>query len=88
MKEETNYRLSFSLRGDFLEDTIPKPAPKNIVSLNKEQKNRISKNPDIFYRSLNKSLRDEGIYIQSASLNEEEASVAIAYRLWGQPLLP
>ena len=38
----TNYRLSFSLRGDFFEDTIPKPPPKNIVSLNQEQKNKIS----------------------------------------------
>ena len=74
----TNYRLSFSLRGDFIEDTIPKPPPKNIVSLNQEQKNKISNDPGIFYRSLNKSLRDEGIYIQSASLSEEEVSVAVA----------
>ena len=74
----TNYRLSFSLRGDFLEDTISKPSPKNIVSLNQEQKNKISNDPGIFYRSLNKSLRDEGIYIQSASLSEEEVSVAVA----------
>jgi hypothetical protein len=74
----TNYRLSFSLRGDFLEDTIGKPPPKNIVSLNQEQKNKISNDPGIFYRSLNKSLRDEGIYIQSASLSEEEVSVAVA----------
>ncbi len=74
----TNYRLSFSLRGDFFEDNIPKPPPKNIVSLNQDQKNKISNDPGIFYRSLNKSLRDEGVYIQSASLSEEEVSVAVA----------
>ena len=73
----TNFRLSFSLKGNFYEDTLPKPRPKNVVSLNYEQKKKIIEDPGIFYRSLNKSLRDETIFIQSASLKKEEASVSI-----------
>ena len=73
----TNFRLSFSLKGNFYEDTLPKPRPKNVVSLNAAQKKKVIDDPEIFYRSLNKSLRDEAIFIQSASLKEEEVSVAI-----------
>ena len=73
----TNFRLSFSLKGNFYEDTLPKPGPKNVVSLNDEQKKKIIEDPEIFYRSVNKSLRDETIFIQSASLKKEEASVSI-----------
>ena len=73
----TNFRLSFSLKGNFYEDTLPKPRPKNVISLNYEQKKRIIEDPEIFYRSLNKSLRDETIYIQSASLKKEEVSVSV-----------
>jgi len=74
----TNFRMSFSLKGNFLKDTISKPPPKNIIALSKEQKKKSFKNPDIFYRSLNKSLRDEKIFIQSATLKDTEVSVAIA----------
>ena len=74
----TNFRMSFSLKGNFLKDTISKPPPKNIIALSKEQKKKSFENPDIFYRSLNKSLRDEKIFIQSATLKDTEVSVAIA----------
>ena len=74
----TNFRLSFALKGNFYEDTLPKPRPKNVIPLNQEQKKKISEDPLIFYRSLNKSLQDETIYIQSASLKEEEVSVSIS----------
>ena len=74
----TNFRMSFSFKGNFLKDTISKPPPKNIIALNKEQKKKSFENPDIFYRSLNKSLRDEKIFIQSATLKDTEVSVAIA----------
>ena len=74
----TNFRLSFSLKGNFYEDTLPKPRPKNVISLNYEKKKKIIEDPGIFYRSLNKSLRDETIYIQSASLKKEDVSVAVA----------
>jgi len=74
----TNFRMSFSLKGNFLKDTISKPPPKNIIALSKEQKKKSFEDPDIFYRSLNKSLRDEKIFIQSATLKDTEVSVAIA----------
>jgi hypothetical protein len=73
----TNFRISFSIKGNFYKDTLPKPRPKNVVSLNAAQKKRVMKDPEIFYRSVNKSLQDESIFIQSASLKEEEVSVAI-----------
>jgi len=73
----TNFRLSFSLKGNFYEDTLPKPSPKNVIPLNSDQKKKVLEDPEIFYRSLNKSLQDEVIFIQSASLKEEEVSVAI-----------
>jgi len=72
-------RLSFSLKGNYSEDLVPKKdPPKNIVRLNKIQKNRISENKEIFYRSLNKNLRDESIYLQGASLNADSIDVIIA----------
>ena len=73
----TNFRLSFALKGNFYEDTLSKPGPKNVVSLNAARKKKVIENPEIFYRSLNKSLQDESIFIQSASLKKEEVSVAI-----------
>tara|TARA_Y100001970_G_scaffold80636_1_gene102384 strand:+ start:4717 stop:6852 length:2136 start_codon:yes stop_codon:yes gene_type:complete len=74
----SNFRIGFALKGNFYEDTIPKAGPKNVISLDKERKKKIESNPQIFYRSLNKSLRDESLYIQAAALEEKEASVAVA----------
>ncbi len=72
------FRIGFSLKGNFFQDTIPKPGPKNVVSLSSEQKKRSFENKSIFYRSLNKSLRDEGIFLQAATYDEEEVSLSIA----------
>ncbi len=72
------FRLSFNLKGNFLKDTIKKPGPKNVIRLSQDQLDRVEKNNQIFYRSLNKSLRDERIYIQAAELNENEVNVAVA----------
>ena len=72
------FRLSFNLKGNFLKDTIKKPSPKNVVKLNPSQLERVKRNNQIFYSSLNKSLRDESIFIQAASLNENQVDVAIA----------
>ncbi len=74
----SNFRVAFSLKGNFLNDTIPKPPPKKVQKLNKEQQNKIKEDNDIFYRSLNLSLRDESIYIQAANLKEDEVDVAVA----------
>jgi len=72
------FRFSFSIKGNFLEDTIPKPKPKNVVRLNESQIERSVQNKGIFYRSLNKSLRDEGIFLQAASYKDSEVDIAIA----------
>lgn len=72
------FRIGFNLRGNFLEDTIDKPRPKNVVQLDQAQKDRIRENEEIFYRSMNRSLREEDIFIQAASLNKDSIDVAVA----------
>ena len=52
--------------------------PKNVIRLNTEQQKSITKNKDIFYRSLNRSLREESIFIQSADFTDDEISMTIA----------
>tara|TARA_Y100001970_G_scaffold270289_1_gene363960 strand:+ start:3046 stop:5181 length:2136 start_codon:yes stop_codon:yes gene_type:complete len=71
-------RFSFSLKGNFLEDTIPKPAPKNVIRLNEEQIRKSIADKSIFFRSLNKSLRDESIFIQGANYKDKEVDLAVA----------
>ena len=53
------FRIGFNLKGNFLQDTIKKPDPKNVVRLNEIQKQRVKENKEIFYRSMNRSLREE-----------------------------
>ena len=72
------FRVSFQLKGNFLEDSIPKPKPKNVVNLSDIQKKNAYDNKDLFYRSLNKSLRDESILLQAATYKDEEIDVSIA----------
>ena len=72
------FRLSFSLKGDFSKDTLPKPKPKNVISLDDNLKNKAFSNKDIFYRSLNKSLQDESIFIQSSTYKEKSVDLSIA----------
>ena len=72
------FRVGFSFKGNFLKDTISKPAPKTVQKLNTEQLNNIKNDDGLFYRSLNSSLRDESIYIQAANLKEDEVDVSIA----------
>jgi hypothetical protein len=72
------FRVSFALKGNFARDTIPKPKPKNVVRLSEEQSNSFKGNKELFYRSLNKSLRDESVFIQGASLEEDNISIAVA----------
>ncbi len=74
----SQFRVSFKLTGNFFEDTIPKPRPRTVQRLNENQKKRIIENNEIFYRSLNLSLRDESIYLQASSLKESEVDIAIA----------
>jgi len=72
------FRVSFSLIGDFYKDTIPKPKPKNVIKLRKDLRDRALEDKDIFYKSLNRSLRDEGIYLQAASYDKDKVEISIA----------
>ena len=72
------FRFSFVFKGDFSRDTLKKPKPKNVIALNRDQLIRARNDKDIFYRSLNKSLRDESIFIQAASYNDDSVDVAVA----------
>ena len=74
------FRFGFNLKGNFLEDTITKPSPKNVVKLNKSQQENIKSNTQIFYRSLNRSLQEEQIYIQAANIEDESVDLAVASR--------
>ncbi len=82
----TNFRIGFALKGNFYKDTIPKPGPKNVISLDEERKKRIENNPQIFYLSLNKSLKDESLAIQGATLTDREASVSVASTKFRSPV--
>ena len=72
------FRISFALKGDFFKDTIGKPPAKNVVRLSREQSLKARNEPMVFYGSLNKSLRDESIYIQGASYKEDSVEVIVA----------
>ncbi len=78
LERGTNFRISFNLTGSFLKDTIPKPAPKNVVRLNQEQQKKTLEDKGLFYRSLNKSLREESIYLQAATYNEDNLEISVA----------
>ena len=71
-------RFSFTVKGNYSKDTVTKPPPKKVQSLNDEQNTRVKQNKMLFYRSLNRSLRDESIYIQGASLDQKRSDVSVA----------
>ena len=58
---EAQFRVSFRLKGNFLRDTIPKPRPKPVARLNKEQQDKVLEDNDVFYTSLNINLKEESI---------------------------
>ena len=72
------FRVSFSLTSDFFKDSIPKPKPKNVIKLDYELRERALKNKQIFYQSLNRSLRDESIYLQAATYEKDKLEISIA----------
>ena len=76
----SEFRISFSVKGNYGRGSlVPKTeTPKNVVRLNKEQKNNILRDNRIFYRSINKNLGEENIYIQGATLNTRSAEIIIA----------
>tara|TARA_B100001741_G_C16553589_1_gene600918 strand:- start:1228 stop:3357 length:2130 start_codon:yes stop_codon:yes gene_type:complete len=71
-------RTTFALKGNFLRDTIGKVPPKNVIKADKTITSLLRKDKNLFYRSLNKSLKDEDIFIQGATYNEEMLEVSVA----------
>ena len=74
------WRFSFSIKSDYGNKYIVRKSdpPKNVVKLNTEQKTTILQNKEVFYRSLNRSLQEESLLIQSANLKNNEARIVIA----------
>ena len=72
-------RFSFTMKGFFGEkELVPKiDSPKKVIPLNKAQKDEISSDKRLFYRSLNRSLREESLYIQGATYKEDSIDVLI-----------
>ena len=74
------FRLSFSIKSDYGKTPLVQKndPPKNIIKLNDSQRLVVTENTNIFYRSLNRSLREESILIQSATLSSDTVEVVIA----------
>jgi len=66
------------MTGNFINDTVPKPIAKNVVRLNNDQLDKIKADKSIFYRSLNRSLQEESIFIQGASLDDKSVKISVA----------
>ena len=74
------FRFTFDIKSDYGKKPLVKKndPPKNVVKLNSEQQNILKANKEIFYRSLNRGLREENILIQSADLSDDELKITIA----------
>ena len=74
------FRFSFAIKSDYGKRPLVQKSdpPKNIIKLNKDQKLVVSKNKNVFYRSLNRSLREESIFIQSATLSTDTIEIVMA----------
>ena len=74
------FRLSFAIKSDYGKTSLVQKndPPKNIIKLNDNQRLVVTENTNIFYRSLNRSLREESILIQSATLSSDTVEVVIA----------
>ncbi len=72
------FRLSFALTGDYFKDSIPKPKPKNVIKLEENLREKAFENKSIFYQSLNRSLRDESIFLQAATYDEDKLEISVA----------
>ena len=74
------WRLAFSIKSDYGKNALVQKndKQKNVIKLNNEQSKKILQDKQIFYRSLNRSLREESLYIQGATLDKSSVEVVIA----------
>lgn len=80
LERGSEIRFAIVLKGIFgSKDLVPKlDRPLKVTPLNKEQKEIVSKNKDILYKSMNRGLRQEDIYIQGATYEDNTVEVVIA----------
>lgn len=73
-------RFSFSFRGNFgKEEMVPKTdSPLNVINLDEQQKGKVRSDKGLFYRSLNRNLREESIYLQGATYEKDNIDLVIA----------
>ena len=76
----TQVRFTFVINGNYSKKGfVPKlESPKNVIPLSLEQKELVASNKEILYRSLNMGLKEESIYIQGATYDENKLDVAIS----------
>ncbi len=74
------FRFSFDIKSDYGKRPLVKKndPPKNVVKLNSQQQKILKSNKEIFYRSLNRGLKEEDILMQSADLSNGKLEVTIA----------
>jgi hypothetical protein len=70
--------FSVFLKGNYSKQIVPKlEKPKKVTNLNSSQKDDLMKNKLKFYGSLNYNLREENIYLQAATLDEDSLELTI-----------
>ena len=76
----TEVRFSFVMKGNYAEEgMVPKlETPKNVIPLDAKQKEQVASNKEILYRSLNKGLQEESLFIQGATYYGNTLDVAIS----------
>ena len=76
----TQVRFSFVMKGNYAEEgMVPKlETPKNVIPLDAKQKELVASDKEILYRSLNKSLKEESLFIQGATYYGNTLDVAIS----------
>lgn len=74
------WRVFFSIKSDYCRNSLVQKndRQKNVIKLSREQSKKITQNKQLFYRSLNRSLQEESIYIQGATLDALNVDVVIA----------
>ncbi len=76
----TQLRVSIFVKSNFNKPLVPKnDGPLRVASLNYEQKQRVSEDKELFYRSLNLGLRQESIFLQGATISEEKVNISIGH---------
>jgi len=77
----TQFRISIFVKQNFGKGSlVPKnDGPLRVTPLNYEQKQIVSEDNELFYRSLNLGLRQESIFLQGATIAEDKVNISIGH---------